>query len=276
MFVTILAHCCASVYRRLNPIVTNTPARLPHRGPRSAPVPYRHSAMPDFLLTRVAHLLSALLLTIILSSSASSQSERKIASGILIDNTGSLRSQFDQVIKLSKGIVGQTYQRGPISLFVFKPEGDKSNRLAVVASDIQWSQDQHVLDKYLDSVFVVPGQTTLMDGINAIAMQLNAKASLDKDAIADKVLFLITDGEDRSSKIREKELIKTLKESGIKVYAVGLVRELDNEGGLIRKPARQKAVAFLEWITKETGGRVVFPKSKNVDVDTLLNELLTK
>jgi len=232
--------------------------------------------MPDFLLTRVAHLLSALLLTIILSSSASSQSERKIASGILIDNTGSLRSQFDQVIKLSKGIVGQTYQRGPISLFVFKPEGDKSNRLAVVASDIQWSQDQHVLDKYLDSVFVVPGQTTLMDGINAIAMQLNAKASLDKDAIADKVLFLITDGEDRSSKIREKELIKTLKESGIKVYAVGLVRELDNEGGLIRKPARQKAVAFLEWITKETGGRVVFPKSKNVDVDTLLNELLTK
>ena len=228
------------------------------------------------ILRRVSsHLLSALLLTIVLSSSASSQ-ERKVAYGILIDNTGSLRTQFDQVVKLSKEIVGSTYQRGPISLFVFKTQGAKSSPLAVVSSDIQWSQDQAILDKYIDSVFVVPGQTILMDGINAIAMQLNAKASLDKDAIADKVLFLITDGEDRSSKIGEKELIKTLKESGIKVYAVGLVRELDNEGALIRKSTRQKAVAFLERITKETGGRVVFSKSKNVDVDTLLNELLAK
>jgi hypothetical protein len=221
------------------------------------------------------HLAIVILLTLSLSKTALAQSEQKTAYGILIDNTGSMRTQFDLVISLGKGIVERTHERGPISLFPFKTQGDKANRTAAVSSDMQWSQDKTILDKYIDSIFVVPGQTTLMDGINAIAEQLNTKVSLDKSVLA-KIIFLITDGEDRFSKISEKELFKTLKERGIKVYAIGLVKELDNEGGLIRKPPRQRAVAFLERITKETGGRVVFPKSKKVDVDILLNELFAK
>lgn len=220
--------------------------------------------------------LSVLLLTITLSSAATAQTEKQVAYGILIDNTGSLRSQFDQVLNVSKGIVEQTYQRGPISLFVFKTHGSKNNPMALVSSDIKWSQDKDLLHQYMDTLFVVSGQTTLMDGINAIAIELNAKTSLEKDAFASKVIFLITDGEDRSSKIGEKELIKTLKESGIKIYAVGLVKELDDEGGFIRKPPRVKAIAFLEKITKETGGRVVFPKSKKTSPVILLNELFAK
>jgi hypothetical protein len=224
----------------------------------------------------VVHLVLALLLALSLSNTVLAQAEQKTAYGILIDNTGSMRSQFDLVVRLSKGIVEQTHQRGPISLFPFKTQGSKSNPVAVVSSDIGWSQDKTILYKYIDSIFVVPGQTTLMDGINAIAEKLNTKVSVDKDALAAKIIFLITDGEDRFSKISEKELIKALKESGVKVYAIGLVKELDNEGGLIRKAPRERAVAFLEKLTKGTGGRVVFSKSKKVDVDTLLNELFTK
>lgn len=204
------------------------------------------------------------------------QTEKKNAYGILIDNTGSLRSQFAVVINLSKGIVEQTHKRGPISLFLFKPQGEGSGRLAVVYPGIEWSEDKAILDKYIDSIFVVPGQTKLLDGTDAMAAQLNAKVSLDKGPFADKVIFLITDGEDRYSKTSEKELIKTLKASGIKVYAVGLVKELDQQGGFIRKAPSEKAIAFLEKITKETGGRVVFPKSKKSDVVVLLNELFTR
>jgi hypothetical protein len=202
--------------------------------------------------------------------------ERKVAFGILVDNTGSLRTQFDLVLDLSHRIVDRTYQRGPISLFVFKPQGGKNNPQAVISSDIQWSQDKELIGKYLDSIFVVPGQTTIMDAINSMAVALNIKASLEKDAPTEKIIFLITDGEDRSSKIGEKELLKTLRESGIKIYAIGLVKELDNEGGFIRKPPRDKAVAFLEKITKETDGRVVFPKSRTADRDVLLDQLFAK
>jgi hypothetical protein len=222
------------------------------------------------------HLVATLLVTLGLSGLAFAQAEKKFAYGILIDNTGSLRTQFDAVINLSKGIVEQTHQRGLITLFPFKTEGRAASGLAVIFPAIEWSQDKDILDRYIDNIFVVPGQTRLRDGISVIAQQLNAKVSLDKDAYAGKAIFLITDGEDRSSKIDQKELIKMLKESGVQVYAVGLVKELDNEGGLMRKPTRQKAISFLETITKETGGRVVFSKSKRPDADELLKELFAR
>lgn len=222
------------------------------------------------------YFLSSLLLILNLCGSADAQSEKPVVHSILIDNTGSLRSQVEQVVDLSKGIVERTYLQGPISLFVFKTQGSKNNPLAVVSSDIKWSQDRNRLHQYIDTVFVVFGQTKLMDGISAIAGELNAKASLEKDAFAGKIIFLITDGEDRSSKIQEKELIETLQDSGIKVYAVGLVKELSDEGGFIRQAPREKAVAFLKKLTKETGGRVVFPKSIKTDAGSLLNELFAK
>jgi len=71
----------------------------------------------------------------------------------------------------------------------------------------------------------------------------------------------------------EPLVIKELKATGVKVYAIGLIRQLDADT-LIRISPRERAETFLTKITKETGGRAVFPKSKKIDVDGLLNELL--
>jgi hypothetical protein len=217
-----------------------------------------------------------LLLTLVLFYPAFAQTERKVTYGILVDNSGSLRTQFPEVLRISKGIVEQAYQRGSISSFNFETQGDERNSLAVITPGTAWSQDKNLIEKYINSLFIVPGRTTLMDAINSIAERLNSKASLDKDAVGEKVIFLITDGEDRVSKIKEKQLIKILKESGIKVYVVGLIEELDDEDSMIHESKREKAVDFLEKITKETGGRAVFPKSKKNDVSRLLNELFTQ
>jgi hypothetical protein len=197
------------------------------------------------------------------------------AYAILIDNTGSVRSQFGLVSELSKRIVEQTHQRGPISLYAFKTQGRMSEAVAVVSSGFGWSQDKTVLENHIDSLFVVPGQTAVRDGIRAMAEQLNARAAAAKEPLA-RVIVLITDGEDRVSKIGEKELIKTLKENSIKVYAIGLTSELENQGGLIGKGSRDRAKGFLEKLTKETGGRVVFHKSKKVDVEALASQLFAK
>jgi von Willebrand factor type A domain len=231
------------------------------------------------MLKRISiYLLSALLLALGLSNSAFAQADKKVAHGLLVDNTGSLRTQFVQVVLLSKEIVKQIHKQGPISLFNFQTHGDKKkgNQVALITPGTEWSEDKNLLDNYIDSLSVVPGQTSLMDAINLMAYQLNAKVNHEKDAFADKVIFLITDGEERISKITEKELISSLKESGIKVYAVGLINELDAEGGLVRKSQRAKAEAFLKRVTKETGGRVVFPKSKRIEIGKVLNELFAK
>ena len=224
----------------------------------------------------VTYFLATALVAICFCPQASAQDNKKVAYGILIDNTGSLRSQFDIVIEVSKGIVEQTYQQGPISLFPFMTSGKGANGLALISSDVQWSQEKDDLEGFLDSLYVVPGQTRLMDGISKIADDLNAKANEDKDAFSQKVIFLITDGEDRSSNITEKNLIKLLKESGIQVFAVGLVNELDNDQGFIRRDVKGKSMSFLEKITKETGGRVVFANSKRDEPKSLLKRLFEK
>lgn len=228
----------------------------------------------DFKRTTL-HVLATVLFAFALATTGFSQTEKKVAHGILIDNSGSLRSQFPVVIQLGKGIVEKTYQRGPISLFPFHPPPEYRRPLVALLG-IDWSQDKNLIDRYLENTFVVGGQTALSDGINTIASHLNEKVAADKDAYAEKIIFLITDGEERSSKISEKDLIKTLKASGIKVYAVGLVQELDDEGGLVRKPKKEQAITYLKRLAKETGGRAVIPKSKKIDVDAVLEELFGK
>ena len=216
--------------------------------------------------------LAPLLLSLTLSGSAFAQ-DAKASYAILIDNTGSLRSQFSVVLMIGRSLVELTHQRASISLFHFKSEGDGRDRLAVVTSGTGWTQDKTLLHHYINSLYVVPGQTTLMDAINSIAQQLNARTGPDKDA--EKIIFIVSDGEDRVSKTKEKQLIKTLKESGIKVYAVGLVDELRPDGFPIRSQ-KGSATAFLKKITKETGGRVVFPTPKQTDIDALLRELIAR
>ena len=220
-------------------------------------------------------LVFTVLLVVVSSGVAWSQAEKKVAYGILVDNSGSLRSQFGTVINLSKAIVAKTHQRGPVSIFPFNSSrSGYSSPLASVLG-IDSNQNKDLLDKYLESIYVVGGQTALVDAINVVASHLNTKVNLEPDAFGDKVIFLVTDGEERSSKLKEKDLTKILKSSGIKVYAVGLVQELDDTR-FKRSPSKGKAIAFLENITRETGGRAVIPKSKTVDVEAVMNELFAE
>ncbi|MGH9928321.1 MAG: vWA domain-containing protein [Pyrinomonadaceae bacterium] len=211
-------------------------------------------------------------MTVCASVSAFAQTEKKVAYGILIDNTGSLRHQFDEVIMLGRGIVERTHQQGAVSLFSFRLEGPRSRR-ASISSDLEWSQDKDLVNRSLDNMFVMGGQTTLRDAISFMAQQLNQKVSNEKDVFAGKVIFLVTDGEDRGSRTNQQELIKALKESGIQVLAIGLVNELPSAGGKVTK---KEAMSLLDEISRETGGRAVFQESKTADADRLLTELFAK
>ena len=220
------------------------------------------------------HVLFALLLISVFNSSGFAQGDKKTAYAVLLDNTGSLRPQFVQVEAFGKGVVHRTCQRGPISLFNFRSEGIGPGSRALVTLGVEWSQDEKVLDKYIDDIYVQGGQTTLLDAIYSMAERLNAKVDMDKNSFAGKIIVIVTDGEDRVSKINEQQLIKMLRESGITVYAVGLVGDLESAGGIIRKSPRDRAVDFLKNLTKETGGGVIFPKGGQPDIDALLGQLL--
>ncbi len=173
-----------------------------------------------------------LLLTLILPVLTFAQSEKKAAYSILLDNTGTLRPQFGNVQILGKAIVQSASQHGVISLFNFETSNDSKKPFAVVASGTGWSQDKNALGKYIDGVTIVGGQTTLFDAIRSIAKATETKANSEK--LAEKIIVLVTDGEDRASEVTEKQLIKELKENGVKIYAIGLIQELDSSTGFLR------------------------------------------
>ena len=119
-----------------------------------------------------------------------------------------------------------------------------------------------MIGKQLDSLFTVPGQTTLIHAIHTAALRLGSDKPANCGDFSEMNLVIITDGEDRASTMKLTDLIDSLKASGVKVNAVGLINELSKETGFIGKSAAQKGKEFLEKITKETGGKVVFPKRK--------------
>ncbi len=59
----------------------------------------------------------------------------------------------------------------------------------------------------------------------------------------------------------------------MQIYVIGFIRELDKEGGLIRKSPRDKAVDLINRLATETGGRAFFPESLS-ELPQIANEIV--
>ena len=222
----------------------------------------------------VRHSFAFFLFALFLPVLAQAQTEKKAAFGILIDNTGTLRTQFQNVQILSNAIARSTSERGFVALFNFETSGDPKKPFAIITGT-NWTLNQAQLTKHIGYLAVVPGQTTLFEAIRNIGKSVDAKANSEK--LEQKIIVLVTDGEDRASEVTHKELIKELKASGVKVYAIGLVEELSSDGGFMGPSPQKKSKDFLKNITKETGGNVIFPRlRKETKVEDLLTELFAE
>jgi hypothetical protein len=249
-------------------------------------------------------LLLSLLLVFTAFHSAIAQESKKTAYGVLVDNTLSLKKQFPQVLRLGGAFITHAHQRGPIILFNFQLKQDagffgmyeandtyegRNHERASGVVGVNWTQDEKPLRKYLETLTVARGNTDLLGAIHSMAEALDASVNARKDAFEDKIIILITDGEHRMEtmggspddedyrrKKAEQDLIRKMKEGGITIFAVGLLQDLTSYSGRFRLTTRERAESFLKRITKETDGRVVFPKSKELDVDEVVMELLQK
>ena len=211
------------------------------------------------ILSRILRLFPVLLLLLSLAGLCSAQDQKKISYAIFLDNSGSMRSQFDQVNAIGKAVMRQIRGRGPVSIFDFTTQGRLQDARAVVTPRLAASQDEGELERAIDELFVIGGQTTLLDAVSVI----NDSFDQSNDA-SERVIILITDGEDRKSQITSATLIQKLKQSKTRVYAVGMVRALSS---------RSKSENLLKNLTKETGGRVVFTSSDHDDLQRLISEL---
>ena len=180
--------------------------------------------------------------------------EVPISYGLAVDTSGSLRSQLQSVIDAGKTIVNSN-----------KP-GDETFLVRFISSDkIETVQDftsnKEILLDGLDSFYIEGGQTAVIDAVYLSAEHVSEYKKGDEGDRRRRALIVITDGEDRNSFYKQEQLFARLREEDVQIFVIGFVNELDKDAGFIRKSPREKAVALINKLATETGGRAFFPES---------------
>jgi Ca-activated chloride channel family protein len=184
-----------------------------------------------------------------------SKSEVPTNYSLVIDNSGSLRSQIDEVIEASKILVAAN-----------KPE-DETSIIRFVSSDkIEILQDftpnKTDLNDALDNLYIEGGQTAIIDAVYLAADKVtDYEKAVNKVDRKRRALILISDGEDVSSYYSQQQLFDLLRESDVQIYVVGFVKDLSTDKGFITKSKQGKAKTFLEKLAAETGGKAYFPNA---------------
>jgi Ca-activated chloride channel family protein len=184
-----------------------------------------------------------------------SQSEVPTNYSMVIDNSGSLRSQIEQVIEASKILINSN-----------RP-GDETSIIRFVGRDkIEILQDftpnKDDLEYAVENLHIDGGQTALIDAVYLAAERVNEyQQTVGDPDNKRRALILVSDGEDRQSFYNEKQLFQLLAETNVQIYVVGFVKDLDDKSGFIRKSEQSKAKSFLQKLATETGGRAYFPDS---------------
>jgi Ca-activated chloride channel family protein len=183
-----------------------------------------------------------------------SKEDVPVSYGLLVDNSGSLRSQFGGVLEAARTVVKSNRPDDETFLVRFI----SSDKIQLVQD---FTSDKERLLRHLDTLYVERGQTAVIDAIYVSAERLARHRPGEDLTLRRRALILITDGEERGSSFKKDELIKLLRKQNIQIFSIGLIKALDEEAGLISKSPRDKAVGLLKELAKETGGLAFFPRS---------------
>jgi Ca-activated chloride channel family protein len=174
--------------------------------------------------------------------------ERPLRYTIALDTSGSLRRLLPTCISVASALIQNNRINDETMLVRFV----SSDRIEPVQD---FTTDKSKLLDSLKLMRVAGGQTAVVD---AVHLSVQATASRKGDADVRRVLVLISDGEDRASYYSQDNLLQLLREKDVQIFAIGVVGQLDDEGGMIRRSPREKAEKLLRSLAEETGGQAFF------------------
>ena len=165
-----------------------------------------------------------------------------VSLGLIIDNSGSMRTKRAGVEAASLALVRDSNPDDEVFVVNFNDEPflDLPNQKNFT-NNIQ--EMEEALTR-IDS----KGGTAMRDAIRISIDHLLEKANREK-----KVLVLVTDGVDNASIIKQEKIIRVAQQSGVLIYAVGLLEDEDRSDA-------GKAKHELTQLAETTGGEVYFPK----------------
>jgi hypothetical protein len=169
--------------------------------------------------------------------------------GLVVDNSGSLRSRFSSVIEVGKAIVGNSDAGEKIFLVRFV----SVDKIQIIA-DIPSAKSS--LIKGLDEMYVEGGLSAITDALFLSEDQKRA-------------LVLITDGAEESSFYKKDQLLSILRERDIRVFIVAFPRALSSQGTKVEERARK----YINSIAEQSGGRAYFPATDD-ELSTVARSVL--
>ena len=173
-----------------------------------------------------------------------SREEVPLSFGIVIDTSGSMRSKLQTVTDAASSLIKQMKPDDEAFIAQFKAEPE-------LVQD--FSRDQRELEEALTELYT-SGGTSLLDAIIATADYGHEKGKQRR-----KALIVITDGLEKNSSVKEKEVMEAMKEDEVQVYLVGFINE-DEPAGLFGRSPAKRAKELLTRLAEDSGGRAFFPK----------------
>lgn len=178
--------------------------------------------------------------------------------GLVIDCSGSMRSQLQQIVNAGKKIIDTNKAKDETFIVRFI-SSDKIETLQELTSDKQ------VLSNGLDTLYVEGGQTAVIDAVYLSAEYL-AKARTDPNEVRRRALILVTDGEDRSSYYKKDQLSRHLTSTNTQIFTIALTKD-------VPKNKIDRAFGLLSQLATDTGGRTYFANTAS-DIERISAEII--
>jgi Ca-activated chloride channel family protein len=170
--------------------------------------------------------------------------EVPVSFGMVIDTSGSMRSKLQSVSDAAGLLIKQMRSDDEAFVASFKAEAELVQ---------EFTDDRRELEDAVGQLYT-SGGTALLDAIIATADYAQEKGKRRR-----KALVVISDGYEKNSSSKEKEVMEAIKEDEVQVYLVGFIDE-EEEKSLFGKSPVKKAKDLLSRIAEDSGGRAYFPK----------------
>jgi Ca-activated chloride channel homolog len=173
-----------------------------------------------------------------------SYEEVPLSFGIVIDTSGSMRPKLQTISNAALDLFKQVRSEDECFLTQFKTETELVQG---------FTNDPRRLEKSLDQLFT-SGGTALLDAIIATSDYAQANGKYRRKAI-----IVISDGLEKNSAVKEKEVIRAIKENDVQLYLIGFLDEDKSKSFFGTSPSK-KAQQLLTRLADDSGGRAFFPK----------------
>lgn len=174
--------------------------------------------------------------------------DRPVTCGFVIDASGSVRRVLNYLIDSTK-IVAEGLKPGDEGFVARFVDRDMFQIKEPMTSELASIADA------LDDIYVEGGQTAVHDAVDKALKYLEENRSGDAKSRRG-VLVLVTDGEDRASRIKDaKEIFARARQSDVQIFVLGLTKFSSLQS------SASKATGLLNGLAEQTGGRAFFPES---------------